>query len=65
MDSGPAFQLVQAGMTPFRSEELNQFVAARAWPKHVKCLLGLGERLWIAMSQNAAVVYHSGVRARW
>lgn len=43
-------------MTPFESEELNQFVAA--WPKHVKCVLGLGERLWIAVSQNAIVVNH-------
>lgn len=52
-------------MTPFKSEELNQFVAGRAWPKHVKCVLGLGERLWIAMSQDATVVDHSEVRARW
>lgn len=47
-------------MTPFKSEKLNQFVAARSWPKHVKCMLGLGDRLWIAMSHNAIAEYHSG-----
>ena len=47
-------------MTPFKSEKLNQFAAARTWPKHVKCMLGLGDRLWIVMSQNAIAVYHRG-----
>lgn len=32
-------------MSPFKSEKLSQFAAARIWPKHVKCVLGLGDSL--------------------
>lgn len=59
-----ASQLVQASTSPFKSEKLNQFATARIWPKHVKCMLGLGDRLWIVMSQRAIAVYHGGGKSQ-
>lgn len=59
-ESSQLSELLQARMTPFKSQTLNQSAAARAWPKHVKCLLGLRDRLWIVLSQDAIAVYHSG-----
>lgn len=47
-------------MSPFKSEKLRQFAAARIWPKHVKCVLGLGDRVWTVIRQHAIAVYHSG-----
>jgi len=47
-------------MTPSKLEKLNQFVAARTWPQHVKRMLGLGDRPWIVMRQHAIAVYRSG-----
>lgn len=51
-------------MSPFKSEKLSQFAAARIWPKHVKCVLGLGDRVWTVISQCAIAVYHSGGKSQ-
>jgi len=51
-------------MSPFKSEKLSQFAAARILPKHVKCVLGLGDRVWTVISQHAIAVYHSGGKSQ-